>query len=287
MSYPSLRSEWKEPFLSSSEDNLWDFIEKVYNDYKIVVNGVIIFIGLFLCFLGLKSVVFNMFLCGFLAGGVPTFVIATELLSNTEKEEQAFWISIGVSCVMGLIIGILLIFLYKIGYFVIGLGLGAIIAIYTDIVLECILRFHSDVVLYVAVGTISLEFGIFAMIWDKILVILGTSVIGSYMITFGLSQFIGNWINPFSPLFPQQLVNPPWEWYLYLSILAGFTIFGVIVQAATNRGPKEPKESPDTTLPLIINQDTSMKEIKEEKPVAKERQYKTLRELQADRKSVV
>ena len=111
--------------------------------------------------------------------------------------------------------------------------------------------------------------------------ILGTSVIGSYMITFGLSQFIGNWINPFSPLFPQQLVNPPWEWYLYLSILAGFTIFGVIVQAATNRGPKEPKESPDTTLPLIINQDTSMKEIKEEKPVAKERQYKTLRELQA------
>ena len=25
MSYPSLRSEWKEPLLSSSEDNLWDF----------------------------------------------------------------------------------------------------------------------------------------------------------------------------------------------------------------------------------------------------------------------
>ena len=28
-----------------------------------------------------------MFLCGFLAGGVPTFFIATELLSNTEKYE--------------------------------------------------------------------------------------------------------------------------------------------------------------------------------------------------------
>ena len=32
-------------------------VEKIYNDYKIIVNGVIIFIGLFLCFLGLKSVV--------------------------------------------------------------------------------------------------------------------------------------------------------------------------------------------------------------------------------------
>ena len=46
-------------------------------------------------------------------------------------------------------------------------------------------------------------------------------MIGGYLITFGwlrmalltrsLSQFIGNWINPFSHLFPQQLVNPPWE----------------------------------------------------------------------------
>lgn len=103
---------------------------------------------------------------------LPSFFLTQKsrklrLVTMFIREEQAFWISIGVSCVMGLIIGILLIFLYKIGYFVIGLGLGAIIAIYTDIVLECILRFHSDVVLYVAVGTISLEFGIFAMIWDK------------------------------------------------------------------------------------------------------------------------
>lgn len=53
------------------------------------------------------------------------------------------------------------------------------------------------------------------------------------------------------------------------------------MQAATNREPKEPKEAADTTLPLISNQDPVVKEVKEEKPVAKERQYKTLRELQA------
>ena len=43
-------------------------------------------------------------------------------------------------------------------------------AIYTDVILECILRFHSNVVLYVAVGAIGLEFGIFALIWDKYVV---------------------------------------------------------------------------------------------------------------------
>lgn len=31
-------------------------VEKVYSDYKIIVNGVVILIGLFLCFLGKKTV---------------------------------------------------------------------------------------------------------------------------------------------------------------------------------------------------------------------------------------
>ena len=31
-------------------------VEMVYNDYKIIVNGVVVIIGLFLCFLGKKTV---------------------------------------------------------------------------------------------------------------------------------------------------------------------------------------------------------------------------------------
>ncbi|KAK8807938.1 hypothetical protein WA588_006425, partial [Blastocystis sp. NMH] len=277
MALPSLREEL--PYVSDilDEQNLWDFLEKIYSQYKIIVNGVIILIGLFICFLGLKSVVFNMFLCGFLAGGIPTFAIAIQLLANMQKEHQAFWISVGVSCGMGLIVGILLIFLYKIGYFIIGAAFGAIIAIYTDIILECFLRFHSNVLLYVAVGTIGLEFGIFSLIWDKIIVILSTSVIGSYLITFGLSQFIGNWINPFSHLFSQQLINPPWEWILYMSVLLAFSVFGVVVQGVTNRDIKQAPEE-NTTLPLIESQKTEVKKPK----VSRERQFEPLSKLNKD-----
>lgn len=41
------------------------------------------------------------------------------------------------------------------------------VAIYSDVILDSIIRFHSDVVLYVAVGAFALEFGLFALIWDK------------------------------------------------------------------------------------------------------------------------
>lgn len=83
------------------------------------------------------------------------------------SEQSAFWISIGASCLMGIIVGILLVCLFQIGYFVIGAVLGAVMAVYTDVVLDSILHFHSDIVLYVAVGVFALEFGIFALIWDS------------------------------------------------------------------------------------------------------------------------
>ena len=81
----------------------------------------------------------------------------------TCSEKQAFWISIGSSCVLGIIV----VCLFQIGYFVIGAAFGAVVAVYSDVILDSIIRFHSDVVLYVAIGAFALEFGLFAMVWDK------------------------------------------------------------------------------------------------------------------------
>lgn len=73
----------------------------------------------------------------------------------------------GASCLMGIIVGILLTCLFQIGYFAIGAAFGAVVAIYTDVILDSIIHFHSDVVLYVAVGLFSIEFGSFALVWDS------------------------------------------------------------------------------------------------------------------------
>ncbi|KAK8827861.1 hypothetical protein WA556_004493 [Blastocystis sp. ATCC 50177/Nand II] len=274
---PSLRLEEMLVDSKMDEQNLWDFIENVYNNYKIIINGVVIALGLFLCFLGKKSVKFNMFVCGLLAGGIPTFVLATDLLNGSMAEKQAFWISIGSSCVMGIIVGILLVCLFQIGYFVIGAAFGAVVAVYSDVILDSIIRFHSDVVLYVAIGAFALEFGLFAMVWDNIVVILGTSLIGSYIMTFGLGQFLGNWINPFSPHFTKHLMNPPVEWYIYLGIIAAFTIFGVVVQAVTNKAPKEEKT---VEAPLLsISDNTPAKFSKGDASTRKTERSLTLREM--------
>lgn len=57
-------------------------------------------------------------------------------------------------------------------------------------------------------------------------------------------------MNPFSPQFPQKLHNPPYQWYVYLGLIAGFTLFGLIVQAITNRQPKQEKTQ---DMPLLEN----------------------------------
>lgn len=105
MARPGLRSEVPQLGAEINGDNLWDFcnrrretlllVENIFYNYRIIVSAVIIFIGLFLCFLGKKSVKvrfacafvnhqFNMFICGFCAGGIPTLIIATDLLKNME-----------------------------------------------------------------------------------------------------------------------------------------------------------------------------------------------------------
>ena len=70
---------------------------------------------------------------------------------------------------MGIIVGVLLVCLYQIGNFVIGASLGVIIAVYTVVILDSLIRFHSDVVLYVSVAICALEFGCFALVWDQYL----------------------------------------------------------------------------------------------------------------------
>lgn len=198
MARPGLRSEVPQLGAEINGDNLWDFcnrrretlllVENIFYNYRIIVSAVIIFIGLFLCFLGKKSVkvaiclhifkpsvqhVYLRILCWRHShsdhrhrpfkehGGV---VVPRSL---HHSQNQAFWISIGISCLMGVIVGVLLVCLYQIGNFVIGATLGVIIAVYTVVILDSLIRFHSDVVLYVSVAICALEFGCFALVWDQ------------------------------------------------------------------------------------------------------------------------
>ena len=198
MARPGLRSEVPQLGAEINGDNLWDFcnrrretlrlVENIFYNYRIIVSAVIIFIGLFLCFLGKKSVKVTTCLRIFKPpvqhvhlrilrwrhshadhrhrpfkehGGV---VVPSSL---HHSQNQAFWISIGISCLMGVIVGVLLVCLYQIGNFVIGATLGVIVAVYTVVILDSLIRFHSDVVLYVSVAICALEFGCFALVWDQ------------------------------------------------------------------------------------------------------------------------
>lgn len=68
-----------------------------------------------------------------------------------------------------------------------------------------------------------------------------------------------------------------------MGIIAGFSVFGIIVQAITNREKGAPKESTDSALPLLSN--SGVVEKKQTKPTdvelskQPEGRKKTLREM--------
>lgn len=77
------------------------------------------------------------------------------------------------------------------------------------------------------------------------------------------------------------------QWYIYLGIIAGFSIFGIIVQAITNKDKTVPKEETDGSLPLLSNSTTvetkkPAKSTDVETPKQPEARKKTLRELKAN-----
>lgn len=85
----------------------------------------------------------------------------------THSEKQAFWISIGSSCVMGIIIGILLVLLYFLGYFFIGAVFGTVIAVYGYAIFESLVHFHSFILQVISISLFSVLFGGTALIWHK------------------------------------------------------------------------------------------------------------------------
>lgn len=95
MARPGLRSEVPQLGAEINGDNLWDFcnlrrgtlllVENIFYNYRIIVSAVIIFIGLFLCFLGKKSV--KVAIC------LRVYVSSTCLSADSSLEAFPLWSS--------------------------------------------------------------------------------------------------------------------------------------------------------------------------------------------------
>lgn len=220
---------------------LWAFVTKYYY----VWGGLAILVGLILTFAGRK--IFKPAICmaGTLAAaGLITF-FSYEVILSAHPPEWAGWTTLAVAVVIGILVGVILAKIAKVGVALLaawgGVSLGFIC--YSAF----LYKLHSTVAFWAVVVAFGLIFaGLTFCIFDPIL-ITATSLAGSYAIVRGTSAYAGGYPNEFTLyeyIEHDQFNSIPTTFYYYLAAFFLVMLLGMIVQCRSYKKDKEEDNHP-------------------------------------------
>lgn len=165
-------------------------------DKRILFAIILLMIGLFLCFFGLKMKIITLFVIGFITGFAGIILIIGEITSTSDIPEFSIWILIFLSCGIGIMAGYITVQLKKVGYFLTGVWLGIVVAfILNNALFHRIDTGGSSLVLMISVGVFGLMLGILSFYLHEHLVIISSSVIGGYSIIRPFGFFFNDYPN--------------------------------------------------------------------------------------------
>lgn len=177
----------------------------------------------------------NLFLIGFLVGGSIVYLLLLGLDDKFGGGEWKIYLYIAVSCAVGAICGIITICVYYIGLFLAGGSVGFLL---TWLLLALInipyLQQHMYIPLLVAVA-VGILCGIVTLIFQKWLVIVGTSVVGGFLMAWAIDYYLelGRMVY-YLFLFAEHRGSLALCWFSWtvLVLFVVVSIIGMIVQGA-------------------------------------------------------
>ncbi|MCQ2820627.1 MAG: TMEM198/TM7SF3 family protein [archaeon] len=177
-----------EAYDACSTNNLLR-LKKFLDENKYLVGIGMIVIGFFLLAMGGK--LFKIIIC--IMCGLALSLIASILIFSlfTVETELQFWLIIGIPFVIGVLIGILLLKIIKIAIFIQGACAGYPFGI---LLYQLVIKFVSwrpDILYWIVIIVCMIVFGILALLFLKLAIIVSTSIIGGYMVIKGFSFFFG------------------------------------------------------------------------------------------------
>ncbi len=176
-----------------------------------ILFGVFLVFGALNCILGYRLLRFWLLLFGFgigaALGGAGAY-----MADVTDKTIYA-----AVMLILGILVAVIAFYIYKVGIFLLGAGLGSTISIY---VLHPTTSFVFFLCLLIGVGLGSL-----AMKWAKAVIIIGTSLLGGLLAGISLARLGG-------------LDEVPYG----IALSAAFAILGMLIQYASNRAGDEEEQ---------------------------------------------
>ncbi len=196
------------------------------------LNGVMaaaVAVGTLYCFLGYRTLRFVIALTGFLlAGGVA----ASIALWITRGNQSAALIGLGLGGISG---AFALFFVYRAGIFLVGL-LGA------GLIADHIFRNSGDAWAPLFVFGIGMVGGLMAMILEKPVMLVATSVLGAWMLIACGVYFYEGGTDPIEPFRAAMRSEDQRVWVIGAWI--ALSIIGLLSQFATTRGIGPAKKAP-------------------------------------------
>jgi len=219
---------------------LWRFIEE-----HVWIFGIIFMvIGGFSLVLGRKLIKPTLFIFGCLATmATIMFLFYVLILPNSDKDWVG-WLILCVSFILGCIVGFFVSKLVRIGVFILGVCGGAGIALILNNTV--FYKINTVAVLWIMIVVFGVVLGVLSFLWFDYIVIITTSILGSYMLIRGLSFLAGGYPNEFT-VYEQikagDIDAVPGTFYAYLAGMIILFIAGLYIQIKIKKSGGDKKEN--------------------------------------------
>ena len=225
-------------------------LQQFFESNKYTISFVIIIVGILIALFGKKlfKLIAVLLVAIIIVAVVGIFVV--DLIKGWFKEESSIWITLGITFIVGLIIGITLLKCIDATFFLVGAGFGYIIGSVIYEVIMLYVKWDAKIVYWITIILFIIIFGLLG-IWVEILVtIVATSFIGSYAIIRGFSFIFGHFPDLYQ-IFDliekqewEQLATVTEYWaLLYLGVWIILSIGAMTFQCKGNDGKSVKGES--------------------------------------------
>lgn len=162
-------------------------IYKFFTSNSVWVGAVVIGIGVFLCFFGKRlEQITKLVICALF---VPLILIMIIYGCFTIDNNWAPYVILGIGLALGIGLGILFIKFEKFFGAILGAGLGYIVGVVIYNTCLQYIKVNATLVYYLTIVASIILFAILGYCLYSILLVIGTAVIGAYLIVRGISLY--------------------------------------------------------------------------------------------------
>ncbi len=229
---PVFRTHHKAGCQVGDLNALWRFIE----GNSIIFGIIAMFIGLYNLVLGRKFIKPTIGLIIMITVVAAILFVFFVLFLPRDTATWVGWLILSISVILGGIAGFFASKLVRIGVIIIGFWAGVGIGLLLNNLI--FFRINHVSVLWILMAVFGLVFAILSFFWYNYIVIIATSILGSYFFVRGIALMAGGYPNEFT-IFERIRTNTfngmPGAFWAYMAGMVVACALGILVQTLIKR----------------------------------------------------